>query len=344
MSQACESGTLYPRASQIDAEWSPLRHPDLSGLKHNATSRGLRREPSRESGGDCKSRDSGKPVQIAFYGGSFTALARETQKAYLKAVRPFIQAGKVRNVRLSTRPDCISDETLSLLKEYEVAVVELGAQSMADEVLTRSGRGHKSDDTVNAVQLLKEHGFTIGLQLMPGLPGDSSEHFHDTVDRVIELKPDFVRLYPALVIKDTPLQALYESGRYIPLTLEEAVSLCREAYLKFEEAEIAVIRMGLQPTEELEKPGTIVAGPFHPAFRQLVESSIFLNKMRSALLNRTGMNHTAVFLVDPRDVSAAVGQQRANIDAMKKEFGLHGVRFVENGNGSKRGDVVLLPH
>ncbi|MGE5174265.1 MAG: elongator complex protein 3 [Betaproteobacteria bacterium] len=287
---------------------------------------------------------SSKPVQIAFYGGSFTALPLETQKAYLGTVRPFIQTGKIRNIRLSTRPDCIIHEMLSLLKEYEVAVVELGVQSMVDEVLTRSGRGHTSNDTVTAVKILKEHGFTIGLQLMPGLPGDSSEHFNDTVGRVIKLKPDFVRLYPALVVKDTPLEKLYTSGQYTPLTLEEAVSTCREAYLKFEKAGIAVIRMGLQPTEELEKPGTILAGPYHPAFGQLVESSMLLDKMRTALQNRKETNDTAVFLVNPRDVSVAIGQQRANIEAMKKEFGLHDVRFVENGDGSKRGDAVLLSY
>lgn len=287
-------------------------------------------------------RSSSEPARIAFYGGSFTALPRETQKAYLEAVRPFIQAGKIRNIRLSTRPDCIDNEILSLLKQYDVAVVELGVQSMVDEVLTRSGRGHTSDDTVNAVKLLKEGGFTIGLQLMPGLPGDSSERFHDTVSRIIKLKPDFVRLYPALVVKDTPLEKLYKSGQYTPLSLEEAVSICREAYVKFEKTGIAVIRMGLQPTEGLEKPGTILAGPYHPAFRQLVESSIFLGKMRTALLNRKETNDTAVFLVHPRDVSSAVGQQRTNIEAMKKEFGLRNVRFVEDSKGRKRGDAVLL--
>jgi histone acetyltransferase (RNA polymerase elongator complex component) len=229
---------------------------------------------------------SDKTTHVAFYGGSFTALPFETQKAYLAAVQPFIHTGHIAGIRLSTRPDCITKEILSLLNEYHVTTIELGVPSMDDVVLTRSGRGHTATDTVNAVSLIKSHGFQIGLQLMPGLPGDSADSFMKTIRRVIDLKPHFVRIYPALVIKDTALEDLYTSGRYMPLSLDEAVLLCREALERFELAGIDVIRIGLQPTEELEKPGTIIAGPYHPAFRQLVESSILLDKMRSALRMR----------------------------------------------------------
>ena len=284
-----------------------------------------------------------QPVQIAFYGGSFTALPLEMQKTYLEAVRPFLRAGKVRNIRISTRPDAIGNTVLSLLEEYAVTVVELGVQSMVNEVLARSGRGHTSNDTVNAVKMLKEQGFAIGLQLMPGLPGDSHRHFHETVQRTIELGPEFVRLYPALVVKDTPLENLYRSGRYTPLALDEAVSLCLDAYREFEKAGIAVIRMGLQPTEELGRSGTILAGPFHPAFRQLVESSLFLEKMRSAIIqNKKGHDDTVVFLVHAQDISSAIGQHRVNIEKLKKEFGLRKVRFVEKSSSGKRGEAVLL--
>lgn len=214
-----------------------------------------------------------KPVQVAFYGGTFTALPLETQRRYLEAVRPFIEAGKVESIRVSTRPDCITAEVLSLLTEHRVSTVELGAQSMDDSVLARSGRGHTAADTVHAVGLLREHAFSIGLQLMPGLPGDSRERFFMTVDRTIDMRPDVVRIYPALVIKDTPLEELYYAGRYDPLSLEEAVMWCKVALGRFEESGIKVIRMGLQPTEELEKPGTIVTGPYHPSFRQLVQTT-----------------------------------------------------------------------
>ena len=287
-------------------------------------------------------RDSSGPAQIAFYGGSFTALPLEEQKACIEAVRPFIQAGHIQNIRLSTRPDSISSEILSLLKEHHVAIIELGAQSMDDNVLARSGRGHTADDTRRAVRLLREQQFTIGLQIMPGLPGDSPERFQETVDRVIALKPHFVRLYPALVIKGTPLEHLYRSGRYAPLEIDEAVALCCDAVVKFELAGIDVIRIGLQPTEELERPGTILAGPYHPAFRQLVDSSIFLDKMRAALKERPPLNDTAVFSVNPRDVSTAIGQRRENMKTLLKEFGLENISIVEDPNVGRKSEPKLL--
>ena len=194
---------------------------------------------------------------------------------------------------------------------------------MDDRVLTLSGRGHTEADTVNAVTLLKEYSFTVGLQLMPGLPGDSAHGFLNTVNKAIALKPDFVRLYPTLVIKDTPLEELYHAGRYAPLSFDEAVSLCRDALTRFGQKGIEVIRIGLQPTEELLKPGTIVAGPYHPSFRQHVESSLFLDKMRAVLTGKVFLEHRAVILVNPSDISASIGQQRSNIRMLKKEFSIH---------------------
>jgi histone acetyltransferase (RNA polymerase elongator complex component) len=273
-------------------------------------------------------RAANDPVQIAFYGGSFTALPMDVQREYLAAVRPFIQNGRVRSIRLSTRPDCVNRDILSLLREYDVKTIELGIQSMDDRVLTLSGRGHTVADTVNAVGLLKGSGFAVGLQLMPGLPGDSAEGFHETISKVIELAPDFVRLYPVLVIKGTPLEEQYRDGRYTPLSLDDSVLLCRTALMRFDEAGINVVRIGLQPTEELERPGTILAGPYHPAFRQLVESSLFLEKMRGVLQKRTDESDTAVLLVNPKDISAAIGQKRSNIGSLKKEFRLNAIRIM----------------
>jgi histone acetyltransferase (RNA polymerase elongator complex component) len=285
---------------------------------------------------------SNEAAHVAFYGGSFTALPFETQKAYLTVVQPFIHAGQIAGIRLSTRPDCITNEILSLLNEYHVTTIELGVQSMDDVVLTRSGRGHTTTDTVNAVSLIKSSDFLIGLQLMPGLPGDSADSFMKTIGMVIELKPDFVRIYPSLVIKDTPLEDLYTSGRYMPLSFDNAVTLCREALERFELAGIDVIRIGLQPTEELEKPGTIIAGPYHPAFRQLVESSILLDAMRSLLMNRKERTDTAVFQVNPKNLSAAIGRRRSNIDILKKEFRLQEIRIVEGTNVSGRRELTLI--
>ncbi|HUI68583.1 MAG TPA: radical SAM protein [Nitrospirota bacterium] len=283
-----------------------------------------------------KNDSSDYPAQIAFYGGSFTALLLDTQKSFLEAVRPFIRSGQIKSIRLSTRPDRISREVLDLLSEYHVETIELGAQSMNDRVLMLSGRGHTEADTVHAVTLLEEYSFTVGLQLMPGLPGDSANGFLNTVNKAIALKPDFVRLYPTLVIKDTPLEELYHTGRYTPLSFDEAVSLCRDALTRFEEKGIEVIRIGLQPTEELLKPGTIVAGPYHPSFRQHVESSIFLDKMRAVLTGKVFPEHKAVIVVNPTDISASIGQQRSNIGILKKEFSIRDIIILSDHNIPKK--------
>lgn len=266
-------------------------------------------------------RTGNGPAQVAFYGGSFTALPLEVQQEYLEPVQPFIGSGAISGIRLSTRPDGITTDILGLLKRHHAGTVELGVQSMDDDVLRLSGRGHTAADTVQAVRLLREHGFRIGLQLMPGLPGDSTGTFQSTVEQVIGLKPDFVRIYPALVIKDTPLAVLHRTGRYTPLTLDAAVTLCREALDRFEESGIEVIRIGLQATDELEAPGTIVAGPFHPAFRQLVEASRFLIRMERSLPpgNTSG---SITFRVNPADLSSAIGQNRRNIHAIRDRHGL----------------------
>ncbi len=258
-----------------------------------------------------------EPMEVAFFGGTFTALPRERQLAYLSAVRPFITAGAVSGIRVSTRPDAVTPDVLALLKQHQVRTVELGVQSMDSEVLRLSGRGHTPEDTVRASVLLREQGFLFGIQLMPGLPGDSPELFLRTVEQVIGLAPGFVRIYPALVIAGTPLERLYRDGNYLPLSLPEAVTLCSRALGRFREAGIAVIRIGLQPTEDLLRPGAVVAGPWHPAFGQLVESSLFLDRMRSLLAG----SRSRTLRVHPRDLSTAIGQRKTNLGALRREFG-----------------------
>lgn len=293
--------------NSLDSRWS---------LPQQDVSRGGNDELTLDDiyGKDC-------PVQVAFYGGSFTALPLAEQKAYLEAVRPFITSGRIANIRLSTRPDSITTEILAVLKWHGVSLIELGAQSMDDTVLMRSGRGHTSSDTRKACDLIKAQGFTLGLQLMPGLPGDTPETFQETVTQVVTLRPDFVRIYPALVIKETPLAELYRTGRYAPLSLDDAVLLCHNAVARFEQAGIEVIRVGLQPTAELERPGTIIAGPWHPAFRQLVDSSRFLEKM-CALLSAGEQTRTVTFFVNPADLSSAIGQKRRNIHSIRDRYGM----------------------
>jgi histone acetyltransferase (RNA polymerase elongator complex component) len=256
------------------------------------------------------------PAEIAFYGGTFTALPLEDQRSYLEAVRPFIASGVVRNIRVSTRPDAVTAGIIEHLKRHHVATVELGVQSLDDNVLHRSGRGHSADDTVHAAALLKREGFTIGFQLMPGLPGDDATIFRATVAKALSLRPDLVRIYPTLVIRDTPLEQLYRDGRYRPLALESARALCADAVKTFRDAGIPVIRVGLQPTEELSRPGAVVAGPFHPAFGQLVESSLLLVPMRAAMQS----DRPAILYVHPGDLSPAIGHGRENIAALRREF------------------------
>lgn len=209
--------------------------------------------------------------EAAFYGGSFTGLPLETQKTLLDAAGDYVRTGRLSSLRLSTRPDYISAEIAAFLREHLVSTVELGAQSMSDEVLRKSGRGHTAGQTAEAVRVLKGSGITTGLQLMPGLPGDTPASFMLTVKEAIRLAPGFVRLYPSLVLRDTPLHRMYLSGEYTPWDLAETVDACAEAKRLFDDARVPVIRMGLQTTDELVE--SIIAGPYHPSFRQLVEKA-----------------------------------------------------------------------
>lgn len=221
----------------------------------------------------CLSTWKGNGVkEAAFYGGSFTGLPMEVQKGYLEAAGEFLRSGRLDSLRLSTRPDYIDREIVGFIKSHGVATVELGVQSMVDEVLRLSGRGHTACHTVEAAGLLKEAGVSVGLQFMPGLPGDTRETVIHTVEEIIKLSPQFVRVYPSLVLKGTPLHRMYLAGTYRPWELDEMVSVCAEAKRLLDYAGIPIIRMGLQTTSDLTR--SLIAGPFHPSFRQLVEAAV----------------------------------------------------------------------
>lgn len=211
--------------------------------------------------------------EIAFYGGTFTLLDAEEQESLLSTGYDFIKKGLIDSLRVSTRPDAVDYEKLNLLENYGVTVVELGVQSMDDGVLKKSGRGHTSDDVRLANKLLKRNGFKIGMQIMPGLPGDTTETILYTVYEVVNLTPDFIRIYPTVVIKDTPLEKMFLNGIYKPWTLKDMVFVCREMMNVFTKHRIPVIRVGLQPTDELTK--SVLAGPFHPSFRQLLSTPYY---------------------------------------------------------------------
>ncbi|MCL2761303.1 MAG: radical SAM protein, partial [Desulfuromonadales bacterium] len=213
-----------------------------------------------------------KSVDVAFYGGSFTALPEEVQEGLLLSVQPFIKSGEVESVRVSTRPDAISPLISDFLLKYGVRIVELGVQSMNDEVLARAERGHTAADTRKAFAVLKEAGLTVGAQLMQGLPGETPAGCLDSFDEVMELKPELIRLYPVVVLKGTELAGLYERGEYNPLTLSEAIMMCKIMLQRAGKAGVPVIRVGLQPTNELRADGEVIAGVYHPALRQFAES------------------------------------------------------------------------
>ena len=264
--------------------------------------------------------------QIAFYGGSFTAIHRDDQVRYLKEVQPFLAAGLIDSIRISTRPDALDKETLSLLKEYGVKTVEVGVQSMIDEVLFLARRGHSAADTVDAVSRLKDKNFEVGLQLMIGLLSDTLDRFLQTLDRVIELKPNFLRIHPTLVLKGAPLEDMWRAAEYSPMPLSEAVQWLKKGILKLEKSSIRVARIGLQPTKELQRD--YLAGPYHPAFHQLVDSAIFFD-MATSLLRSSEKNSRVVFLCHPEEVSNLRGQKNENILGLKKDFNLSEILIEE---------------
>ncbi|MBM4322101.1 MAG: radical SAM protein [Deltaproteobacteria bacterium] len=275
--------------------------------------------------------------QVAFYGGSFTAMSQRVQVSYLNEVQPFIAAGKINSIRLSTRPDALSEETLVMLKEYGVKTVEVGVQSMMDEVLLLSKRGHTAEDSASAILRLKRRGYEVGVHLMIGLPGDTCSKFLQSLDQIIGLKPDFVRIHPTLVLKGASLEALWKSGKYSPLTMDETMYWLKKGILRLERAFLPVARIGLQSTNELEEH--LLAGPFHPALHQLVDSAIFFD-MAEILLQKHPDGLKPVFFCNPKDLSNLQGQKNGNILRLKSCFKLSDI-FVFSSKEVNRGTLVL---
>ena len=245
-------------------------------------------------------------TEIAFFGGSFTAINPGYMTSLLKAANVYVKNGTVRGIRLSTRPDAIGRDILNLLSEYGVTSIELGAQSLNDRVLKMNNRGHTSSDVYKACELIREYGFELGLQIMTGLYADSDESALDTAGKVVGIRPDTVRIYPTIVLKDTCLAALYADGIYKPQSLDEAICLSAELYRIFTDAGIRVIRLGLHSIES----DAYVAGPWHPAFSELCLSKIMLDKALSQL----GEKGKYIIYVNKSDISKMTGQNRSNIE------------------------------
>ncbi len=283
----------------------------------------------------------GNGAEIAFYGGNFTGMEKNYQAELLGFAHPFLEQGLVSGVRISTRPDTINKETLDILKWFGVTTVEIGAQSMVDEVLYLSKRGHGASDVSAAMEMLKERGFRTGIHLMAGLPGDSQSGFEYTIAETIALKPDMVRIHPTVVLEDTGLAELFLNGTYQPLSMHEAIDRCKYALRRFREANIIVIRVGLQTTREMEMKGSVIAGPYHPAFRSLVEESMFFDMASAMLDNRNISEREVVFSLSPKDVSFFLGHKNKNMLTLKEIFGLTGID-VSVDPVQERGTLTMI--
>ena len=266
-------------------------------------------------------------TQLAFYGGSFTAIPPEQQNDLLEAAQPFLRLGPHNSIRVSTRPDCIDDPTVARLKGYGVKTIELGAQSMCDDVLARSRRGHTSADVARAAETIKSAGLELILQMMTGLPGDDGDESRCTAKRFIELEPDGVRIYPTVVVRGTALFELWQGGQYKEHSLEDAVKLCAEIAAMFRNAEIPVIRIGLNPTEALTA-GDAAAGAYHPALGEMVYSKLYFDKA-AALLKDVAPGSNISITVSKGRISMMIGHKRKNIRALTEDFSLKSVKVVE---------------
>jgi len=259
-----------------------------------------------------------RTVEIGFFGGSFTGIPIEEQKQYLGIVQPFIDSGEINGIRLSTRPDYINKEILDVLKKYRVTTIELGAQSMDDEVLEKSYRGHTSKQTEHASEMILDNSFELGLQMMIGLPGDTLKKSIFTAKKIIELGASNTRIYPALVIKGTAMHKWYDEGKYIPLSLDEAINRTKQILPLFEEAGVKVLRVGLHPSEGLLSGHELVAGPFHQSFKELVLTEIWYDRLKPFLHKDEGKN--LIIYVPVKEKNYAIGYGAKNKKMLLEKF------------------------
>lgn len=269
-------------------------------------------------------KDDNKYIEVAFFGGSFTGIDVDKQKELLSVAYEYIKNKKIDSIRISTRPDYINKEILKMLKSYGVKTIELGVQSTNDYILNKSKRGHTFEDVKKASKLIRKNGFILGHQMMVGLPESTRQDEINTAKDLIKLKPKIVRIYPVLVIKGTQLEKDYESGEYTPLTIEQAVETAKDLLVLFNKKKINVIRIGLQNTNEITDPNSkesqVVAGPYHPAFRQLVESRLWYDNIANEIKKvNSNVSHIQID-VNPSDINNAVGHKRINIEKINDTY------------------------
>ncbi len=313
----------------------------ITGIKQNTVRPDQFRRQIRQFL-EYKKKDR-KPVQIAFFGGTFLGLKQEEIKSWLELAAEFVSQGLVDSIRFSTRPDTIDDARLDLLENYPVATVELGVQSMDDHVLALVRRGHSAADTVRAVGKLKTRRVAIGLQMMVGLPGEDESSALASAREITGLQPDFVRIYPTLVVENSPLAQWYRRGDYAPLSLDSAVRLVAKIYRLFSSCSIPVIRMGLQASRDLDDGATVVAGPYHPAFGHLVYSALFLKTARTALRACLPLSGKVTLNVHPQSISRLRGLKNANIIALANDFDITSIDVVADAGLAQDELQISIP-
>ena len=286
--------------------------------------------------------DENRTLEIAFFGGSFTGIEIETQKEFLDIANSYKKMGLVNEIRLSTRPDYIDETILNHLKKRGVDTIELGIQSLDEEVLIESNRGHKREDVFVAAKLIKNFGFYLGVQMMLGLPGDNEKKSIQTAKELINLDPKIARIYPTLVIRETELEKSFLNNTYKPMSIEKSVELSKKILLMFEEKAINVIRVGLQPTENINYDGEVVAGPFHPSYRHLVEEKIYFEILDRAIkyfldkynLSKEFNNKKNTYILDIEvnnsKISYISGHKKANKIELIKKHELKDIRIKGN--------------
>ncbi|MCC0628905.1 MULTISPECIES: elongator complex protein 3 [unclassified Clostridioides] len=289
----------------------------ITGVSTDVTS-----EDARNIIEEClETIDKDADVEIAFFGGSFTAIDIDIQKSLLSVAKEYVEKGLVKDIRMSTRPDCIDEDILSMLKEYKTSIIELGVQSLDEKVLLDSIRGHKSEIVYKSSKMIKNSGIKLGLQMMIGLPADTEEKCIFTAKKFVELKPDCVRVYPTLVVKDTGLEKLMEQNEYNPSTLEDSVNIVKKVLVLFYVNNINVIRVGLQATDDIQIGKAVLAGPYHPAFRELVEADMIKDYLEFIILQNKNIKQMLV-KSNKKNISKIIGNKKTNVNYMEKKLGV----------------------
>ncbi len=301
--KGCPHDCIFCNQKKITAKLSPMEKQDVSAIVDAYL-------PTIQGRGI-------DTVEIAFFGGSFTGMPIEQQRGYLAIAKSYKDQGLIHKIRLSTRPDYITSDILTMLKSYDVDIIELGVQSFDPDVLALSNRGHDVSCIYSSSAMIKDFGFELGIQLMIGLPGDSHEKSLDSARKTVEIGPSIARIYPTIIIKDTDLESLYLSGLYAPLALSEAVRTAKDMFLVLNSSGINVIRIGLKSSDHITDGGGILGGTFHPAFRQLVDSQIAREILESQL---TGAFDSAIFYSNKASFSNMIGHKKSNKDYFEKTF------------------------